>query len=76
MTPRDDATSGLVLRWVAKADEDLEVLDRLSTDRDSCLAAKAFHSQQAAEKYIKALLTLTAIIVRTVEENARTRGVR
>jgi len=56
MTVRDEVAR-LTRGWVARAEEDLLVAEHLLRMRRSCpFGIAAFHSQQAAEKYIKALL--------------------
>ena len=46
---------------LAKADEDLYVLERLAADSESPDAVIGFHAQQAVEKSLKAILTARAI---------------
>jgi HEPN domain-containing protein len=48
-------------RWVAKADEDIAAAERLLSLDDSLAAVACFHSQQAVEKLIKALLVLAGV---------------
>lgn len=52
-----------VLRqWVRKAEHDLEAVRRLLAVEQGCpIDVACFHCQQAAEKYLKALLTLEGI---------------
>ena len=47
----------LYLKWVAKAEEDLLAATRLMRD-EPLASVVCFHCQQAAEKYLKALLAL------------------
>ena len=47
----------LLDQWVHKADEDMRAAESLLTDDPPLLYPSCFHSQQAAEKYLKALLT-------------------
>jgi len=42
--------------WIRKADEDLALIEHLLGEDTPYLSAVAFHSQQAAEKYLKAFL--------------------
>lgn len=56
MPPREEIISQLVLQWLSKADEDLEVAEYLLESGTSFFGAVAFHAQQAAEKYLKAML--------------------
>ena len=56
MSPPEEEIRLLVAEWIKKAALDLKTAARLSTDgefRD----VVGFHAQQAAEKYLKALLT-------------------
>lgn len=48
--------SRLVRQWLAKADEDMAVAERLFKEEMPFLNAITFHAQQAAEKYLKAYL--------------------
>lgn len=52
----EDEVQRLVSEWVSKADLDLLTVDRLCPE-DAFRDIVAFHAQQAAEKYLKALLT-------------------
>ena len=56
MRPRDEVIRGLVARWMEKAEQDLAVARHLFSEDSPYLAAVGFHSQQAAEKFLKALL--------------------
>jgi len=55
--PEDKALRRLVGQWVHKADQDIRAAESLLTDDPPLLYPSCFHSQQAAEKYLKALLT-------------------
>jgi HEPN domain-containing protein len=60
MQPLDPEAESLLREWIEKADADLEVARRLATDAADNLRIReivGFHCQQAAEKYLKALLT-------------------
>ena len=46
----------LVGQWVQKADQDMRAAQSLLADDPPLLYPSCFHSQQAAEKYLKALL--------------------
>jgi HEPN domain-containing protein len=46
----------LTTEWVAKAEEDLGVVKRIRKAKPPLHDATCFHCQQAAEKYLKALL--------------------
>jgi len=47
----------LVRQWIDKADQDLRAAESLISGDSPLLYPSGFHSQQAAEKYIKAILT-------------------
>jgi HEPN domain-containing protein len=52
----------LVAQWVERADEDFLIAARLLDDKDKRFRrAIVFHAQQAAEKYLKALLARAQI---------------
>lgn len=54
---RDTVLRGLVVKWVHKAETDLQACDYL-LERPSVLGGIiAFHAQQGVEKYMKAALT-------------------
>ncbi|MCC6679468.1 MAG: HEPN domain-containing protein [Phycisphaeraceae bacterium] len=56
--PPEDAKLRIIHEWRRKADDDLAVAERLlADDADSFSNAITFHCQQAAEKYLKSLLT-------------------
>ena len=60
MQPRDPEAESLLRDWIEKADADLEVARRMSAETVDNLQIReivGFHCQQAAEKYLKALLT-------------------
>lgn len=56
--PPENPKLRIIDEWRRKADDDLAVAERLLSD-DACPFSNAitFHCQQAAEKYLKALLT-------------------
>lgn len=57
MRPPEEVKKELVRRWLAKADQDIRAGEALlAADRPFSYPV-CFHSQQAAEKYLKALLT-------------------
>ncbi len=56
MKPPDTAARRLVLQWLDKAGADLDAAEELSLQGSRFRAIVAFHCQQAAEKYLKALL--------------------
>lgn len=46
-----------VQAWIARAEQDLKTIEYVLPHRDAPLETVCFHAQQAAEKYLKALLT-------------------
>lgn len=56
MPNRDAKVLALCADWLKKADEDFGLARHLLDEESVFLHAIAFHSQQAAEKYLKALL--------------------
>jgi len=61
MKQPEDAKTRIVNEWLGKANADIAVAERLLRDEAIFLNAVTFHSQQAAEKYLKALLTCWSI---------------
>ena len=57
MRPPEHVKLDLVRQWLARADNDLETAKFLFASGRPFFSAICFHSQQAAEKYLKALLT-------------------
>lgn len=60
MRPRDPDVESLVREWIEKAEADLEVARRMAAEAAASVRIReivGFHCQQAAEKYLKALLT-------------------
>ena len=60
MQPLDPEAESLLRDWIEKADADLEVARRMAAEGADNLRIReivGFHCQQAAEKYLKALLT-------------------
>ena len=60
MQPLDPDVESLLRQWIGKADADLEVALRMAEEAGDNLRIReivGFHCQQAAEKYLKALLT-------------------
>jgi len=55
--PPDRIRDEFVHRWLTRAEEDLNAAKSLITYGSSFLSTVCFHSQQAAEKYLKAFLT-------------------
>lgn len=56
MGARSDATRELVADWLGRASEDLAVAETLLRESRTYYTSVAFHAQQAAEKYLKAVL--------------------
>lgn len=56
MRPPEEGIRRLVAEWIAKADLDFDTVVRLVAE-ERFRNIVAFHGQQAAEKYLKALLT-------------------
>lgn len=57
MKPPDKIRDEFVRQWLLKAEEDFNAAKSLLSYGTSFLATVCFHSQQAAEKYLKAFLT-------------------
>ncbi|MBI5233923.1 MAG: HEPN domain-containing protein [Deltaproteobacteria bacterium] len=57
MRPPEEVKRKLVQQWMAKAEEDISAAEALLLREWPLLYPSCFHSQQAAEKYIKAFLT-------------------
>ncbi|MCC6144143.1 MAG: HEPN domain-containing protein [Candidatus Hydrogenedentes bacterium] len=55
--PPDGRLSLLVLNWVSKAEQDFAAASGLYSLDPPILYPACFHAQQAAEKYLKAILT-------------------
>lgn len=49
-------------KWVRKAEEDVEGARKLAAEKPPLRNLVAFHSQQAAEKYLKALLQELGVV--------------
>jgi HEPN domain-containing protein len=56
MRPPEQIKREILQNWLTKAGQDIEVAQYLVSGEASCFNAVGFHSQQAAEKYLKALL--------------------
>jgi HEPN domain-containing protein len=52
----NQATSDFISQWLAKANEDLLVVDRLTETGIIAASSVCFHCQQAVEKFLKAYL--------------------
>lgn len=56
MRPPEEVKQELVGQWLDKAEEDLAVIEHLTTENTAHLPAIGFHAQQAVEKFLKAFL--------------------
>jgi len=56
MRPPEEVKRELVQQWLAKAEEDFNVANFLLSQGQPYLSTIGFHSQQCAEKYLKAYL--------------------
>ncbi len=56
MKPPEEARRDLVREWLAKAEDDIGLAKDLLTRRSPYLNAIGFHAQQAAERFLKAVL--------------------
>ncbi len=56
MSQRDGDIRERILDWCARAEEDFEAAEVLLSQRSPVIRPGCFHSQQCAEKYLKALL--------------------
>ena len=61
MKPPEEIRDEFVRQWLLKAEEDLNAAKSLLTYGITFLSAVCFHSQQAAEKYLKAYLTFRQV---------------
>jgi HEPN domain-containing protein len=57
MRPPEEVRKELVCQWLLKADEDMRASETLASVEPPFPYPACFHAQQAAEKYLKALLT-------------------
>ncbi|RJP21529.1 MAG: HEPN domain-containing protein [Candidatus Abyssobacteria bacterium SURF_5] len=57
MRPPEDIKRKLIAEWLRKADSDTDLAEHLMAEGAAFANSIAFHSQQAAEKYLKAFLT-------------------
>jgi len=60
MKPPDKIRDEFVRQWLSRAEEDFNAAKHLIPYGASFLSTVCFHSQQTAEKYLKAFLTYTA----------------
>jgi HEPN domain-containing protein len=57
MRPPEEVKKEIVRQWLAKAEQDLKAAESLLSQEQPLLYPSCFHAQQAAEKYLKAILT-------------------
>ena len=57
MRQREEVKKVLVQQWLDKAEQDMKAAELLQAAEPPFLYPACFHAQQAAEKYLKALLT-------------------
>jgi len=72
--PLDPDAESLLRQWIEKADADLEVALGMAVEAGDNLRIReivGFHCQQAAEKYLKALLTRNQIEFPTTHDSKR-----
>ncbi len=55
--PEEEVIRKIVGEWPCKADQDIVAAETLISQEPPLLYPSCFHSQQAAEKYLKAYLT-------------------
>jgi len=54
MRPPEEVKAEIVRLWLRKADADMDAAEVLLSDERPSLYPSCFHSQRAAEKYMKA----------------------
>jgi len=57
MRPPEEVKKEIVRQWLARAEQDMKAGEALLVAEPPFLYPACFHAQQAAEKYLKALLT-------------------
>jgi HEPN domain-containing protein len=60
----NDQTKNYVRQWIAKAGDDLIVIDKLTQFEIVATSAVCFHCQQIVEKYLKAFLLAHDVEIR------------
>jgi HEPN domain-containing protein len=58
----DSVVKKLVGEWIAKAEEDYRLVEYLCSGQAAFWNATGYHAQQAAEKYLKALLVHQQVV--------------
>ena len=71
MMPPEEVKRRIVNGWLDRANADIALAEHLLSGEAAFLDAIAFHCQQAAEKYLKALLTWWGIEFPKTHELAR-----
>ena len=61
MKPPEEIRDEFVRQWLLKAEEDLGAAKSLLTHGTTFISTVCFHSQQAAEKFLKAYLTFRQV---------------
>lgn len=56
MRPPEETTQDLLRQWLLKAEEDFAVAEHLLSESTPYVGTVGFHAQQAAEKFLKAVL--------------------
>ncbi|MBI5115424.1 HEPN domain-containing protein [Candidatus Poribacteria bacterium] len=57
MRPPEEVRRDIVRQWLRKADADMDAAEALLSEERTSLYPSCFHSQQAAEKFLKAYLS-------------------
>ena len=60
----NEETKDYVRQWIAKAGDDLIVIDKLTQFEVIATSAVCFHCQQVVEKYLKAFLIANGVEIR------------
>ena len=60
----NEETKNYVRQWIAKAGDDLIVIDKLTQFEVIATSAVCFHCQQVVEKYLKAFLIANGVEIR------------
>ena len=60
----NEETKQYIRQWIAKADDDLIVIDKLTQFEVVATSAVCFHCQQVVEKYLKAFLIANGVEIR------------
>lgn len=60
----DKATIDFIKQWIAKADEDLLVVEKLTEYKINARSSVCFHCQQAVEKLLKAFLIANGVDIK------------